>query len=235
MFKVITLLMASAIVAGCAKTSISTINHTSASLQPRPTRVLIQNFTVASQSIKTSSSALSKIKAMITDESSEKAKQELSAEVTDALSKELSKRINALGLTTGHAELNYQPAQDEIIISGNFSNIDEGNAAKRNLIGLGAGQSSLDSHVKLLSASSQGVQEILSFNAHSDSGNMPGAAVMGPAGLAAGAGAATVAGVNVAKGAASAYKSNSANQASDLADKIAETLSKYFVEQGWIQ
>ena len=63
---------------------------------------------------------------------------------------------------------------------------------------------------------------------------MPGAVVLGPAGAAAGAGTAAVAATNVAKGAASVYKSDSANQASALADKITETLSSYFKEQGWI-
>jgi hypothetical protein len=43
----------------------------------------------------------------------------------------------------------------------------------------------------------QGIKEILSFSAHADSGNMPGAAVMGPAGVAAGAGTVVIVGVNV--------------------------------------
>ena len=81
----------------------------------------------------------------------------------------------------------------------------------------------------------QGIKEILSFSAHADSGNMPGAAVMGPAGVAAGAGTAVVVGVNVAKGGITTYRSNSAHQASALADKISEVLQKYFQKQGWIK
>jgi hypothetical protein len=42
-------------------------------------------------------------------------------------------------------------------------------------------------------------------------------------------------GVNVAKGGITTYRSNSANQASALADKISEELQKYFQEQGWIK
>jgi Domain of unknown function (DUF4410) len=93
---------------------------------------------------------------------------------------ELVEKITALGITAVHVEQNQQPVQNEIIITGKFLKIDEGNVVRRNLIGLGAGQSSLDSKVIVLRATPQGIKEILSFSAHADSGNMPGAAVMGP-------------------------------------------------------
>jgi hypothetical protein len=190
---------------------------------------------VDSESIQTSTGLYGKIKAGISDESPEITKQELSREVIGALNKELVEKITALGITAVHAEQNQQPVQNEIIITGKFLKIDEGNVVRRNLIGLGAGQSSLDSKVIVLRATPQGIKEILSFSAHADSGNMPGAAVMGPAGVAAGAGTAVVVGVNVAKGGITTYRSNSANQASALADKISEELQKYFQEQGWIK
>jgi negative regulator of sigma E activity len=81
----------------------------------------------------------------------------------------------------------------------------------------------------------QSIKEILSFSAHADSGNMPGAAVMGPVGVVAGAGTAVIVGVNVVKGAAATCKSNSPNQAPALDDKISEVLQKHFQKQGWIK
>jgi len=72
------------------------------------------------------------------------------------------------------------------------------------------------------------------FEAHADSGNMPGAAVMGPAGAAAGAGTAAVLATNAAIGGVKSYKSASAQQAKKIADKISEQLTQYFVRQGWI-
>ena len=235
MIRIITLLIASFLSVGCAKINATHINQQDQMTLPHPTRILITYFRVDSESIQTSTGIFAKIKSAVTNESAETTKQELSSEVIEALNKELVVKITALGITAVHAEQNQQPVENEIIITGKFLKIDEGNAIRRNLIGLGAGQSSLDSKVIVLRATPQGIKEILSFSAHADSGNMPGAVVLGPAGVAAGAGAAVIAATNVAKGAAATYKSNSANQASALADKISEVLQKYFQEQGWIK
>jgi hypothetical protein len=235
MKRIMTLLIVSFLSVGCAKISTTHISQQDQMTLPHPTRILIKDFRVDSDSIQTTTGLYGRIKAGISDESPEITKQELSSEVIGALNKELIEKITALGITAVHAEQNQQSVQNEIIITGKFLKIDEGNVIRRNLIGLGAGQSSLDSKVIVLRATPQGIKEILSFSAHADSGNMPGAAVMGPAGVAAGAATAVVVGVNVAKGAATTYKSNSANQASALADKISEELQKYFQEQGWIK
>ena len=218
----------------CAKTNIGNIKETDSVHITRPSRILIQDFTVDSQSIQTSSSPFAKLKSAITDDSADDIKNKLGNEVIDALSKELEEKVKALGINTVRVNKAQLPSQNEIVISGQFVKIDEGNAIRRNLIGLGAGQSSIDTKVQVSTQTAEGNQVLLNFNAHADSGNMPGAVVLGPAGAAAGAGTAAVAATNVAKGAASAYKSDSANQASALADKITETLSSYFKEQGWI-
>ncbi len=218
---------------GCAKTNIGNIKETNNINIARPSQILIQDFTFDSQSIQTSTNPISKIKSVLTNDSSEDLKAKLGNEVIDALSNELTEKIKILGFTAVRVNKTRLPAQNEIVITGQFLKIDEGNAIKRNLIGLGAGQSSIDTKVQVIAPSSEGTQEILNFNAHADSGKMPGSVVLGPAGVAAGAGAAAVTATNVAKGAANAYKSDSANQASDLADKITEILSDYFKEQGW--
>ncbi len=63
---------------------------------------------------------------------------------------------------------------------------------------------------------------------------MPGAAVLGPAGAAAGAGTAAVVSANAAVGGIKSYRSASAEQAKKMADKIAAQLARYFAQQGWI-
>jgi hypothetical protein len=59
---------------------------------------------------------------------------------------------------------------------------------------------------------------------------MPGAAVMGPRRCNRGWYSS-----NSGHQCATTYKSNSANQASALADKISEVLQKFFQKQGWIK
>ncbi|MGZ4970584.1 MAG: DUF4410 domain-containing protein, partial [Methylobacter sp.] len=112
--------------------------------------------------------------------------------------------------------------------------IDEGNRLRRNVIGLGLGQSSLDTEVRVLAPAPSGYMELMTFQTHTDSGNMPGAAVLGPAAAGAGAGAGAVVGSSVAIGGAKSYRSSSAQQAEKVADKISEQLAKYFAAQGWI-
>lgn len=229
-----TLLLSSLFLGGCAKSTVSNVREASAVFIPKPERVLIQNFSVDNQQIKTSSSPLARIKGMISDDSPEKAKQELVQEVTAALTAELSEKIKAMGFTPVPVATGVTPQQGEIMISGRIMDIDEGNAVRRNVIGFGAGQSYLDCQVSVWAVMPSGVNPFLAFTTHADSGNMPGAAVMGPAGAAAGAGTAAVTAVNVAKGAASAYKSASAHQAKSLAEKIATELSSDFAQRGWV-
>jgi hypothetical protein len=85
-----------------------------------------------------------------------------------------------------------------------------------------------------LAPSPSGYTELTVFEAHADSGSMPGAAVMGPAGAAAGAGTAAVIATNAAVGGVKSYKSASAQQAKKIADQISKQLVRYFAQQGWI-
>ena len=71
------------------------------------------------------------------------------------------------------------------------------------------GKSYLDSKIRVLAPSPSGYKELIAFDAHADSGDMPGAAVMGPAGAAAGAGAAAVIATNAVAGGVKSYRSAS--------------------------
>jgi len=96
------------------------------------------------------------------------------------------------------------------------------------------GKSYLDSKVHVLAPSPSGYTELIAFDAHADSGEMPGAAVMGPAGAATGAGTAAVIATNAAAGGVKSYRSASTQEAKRMADKIAAQLARYFARQGWI-
>lgn len=219
-------------VGGCAKTHVGNIHESTAANMQRPSRILIQNFAADMQNVQTSTTPLAKLKGVIGDDSPEKAKQELTQEVVEALTQELSEKIKSLGYTAVIVATDAQPQKGDLMITGKILDMDEGNAVRRNLIGLGAGQSSLNSEINVVAGTNSGTQQLMNFNAHADSGNMPGVAVMGPAGAAAGAGAAAAA-ANVAKGAATTYKSSSAYQAKSMADSIVDEISKYYKTQGW--
>jgi hypothetical protein len=146
----------------------------------------------------------------------------------------LALKIAGLGLNSVRADQNFRVAPGAILITGNFVGIDEGNRLRRNAIDLGMGKSSLDSKVRVLLPSASGNQELIAFDAHTDSGNMPGIAVTGPVGAVAGAGTAAIVGANVAMSGVKSYKSASARQAKQMAEEITAQLAKYFASQGWI-
>ncbi len=217
---------------GCANNKIKTTYVDENSGLAKPTSVLVYDFTVDPQAVKKSSSPLSGI--IGSNENAAEEKNKLIAEVVDAMSKELVKKITELGLNPKRADQTTTVTPGALLITGQITNIDEGSNIKRNVIGFGAGQSSLDANVVVMAPVASGNKELISFDAHGDSGEKPGALVLGPVGAAAGAGTAATVAANAAQGVASSYKSASAHQAEDMAEKINTQLAKYFSKQGWI-
>lgn len=233
-FKSILVLALLLLAAGCAKTNVKTTNQVGYTGLPRPQQVLVYNFAVSPADIKENSGLFAKIGRSMEGGSQTAEEIQIGRETADALATELTVKIAALGLNPLRATSNMPITPGSILVTGHFVNIDEGNRLRRNVIGLGAGKSSLDATVSVLAPGPTGLGEIIGFDAHADSGNMPGAAVMGPAGAAAGAGTAAVVATNAAVGMAKSYKSASAQQAKQMADKIIAELAKYFAQQGWI-
>lgn len=216
---------------GCAKNYVQENVAVVNTNMPKPNSVLIYNFAVNPADVKNGTGVLATLKNSVQNTTPSQEEAQLAREVSDAMATELTQKIADMGLNPIRANQSTRVTAGAIIIAGAFVNIDEGNSTRRNVIGLGMGQSSLDSKVSVLTTDNQ---ELLSFDAHTDSGSMPGAAVMGPAGVAAGAGTAAVVATNVATGAVKSYKSESAQQAKKMADNIAAQLAAYFAQQGWI-
>ncbi|MDO9105490.1 MAG: DUF4410 domain-containing protein [Methylovulum sp.] len=227
-------LLAVLFVIGCAKTVVQErITAVDAGIA-RPKSVLIGDFAVNAADIKTNSSLLARMKRSMGSESQAGEAVEVGRETADALAAELVQRITALGFNVQRIQGTQQLMPESILIAGRFVNIDEGNNMRRALIGLGAGQSSVDTEVQVLAAAVTGYNELVAFSVHADSGNMPGAVVMGPAGAAAGTGTAATLAINAGMGGVKAHRSASAQQAKQIADQIVGKLSVYFAQQGWI-
>src|SRR5664280_1711096 len=193
------------LIAGCAKTNVQDTYEVANTGMPTPNPVLIYNFAVNPQDVQQNSSIFAKIERNIENKSQTAEEIQLGREVADAMATELWQKITNLGLNAIRADQSLQVTPGAILITGYFVDIDEGNRLRRNVIGLGMGKSSLDSKVRVLAPSPSGYQELIAFDAHADSGDMPGAAVMGPAGAAAGAGAAAVIATNAVVGGLKTY------------------------------
>lgn len=216
---------------GCSHTKATNLHQVSAVSVERPTRILVQDFSVNQEAVKGSTTPLAKLENLASSDNGQAAKFELQQEVGTALSDELVSRIKKLGFDAVRVDSGKRPVFNEILISGAFTNVDEGNSLRRAVIGFGAGQSSVDSDVLVATSDNQ---VLLSFKAHSDSGNAPGAAATAGVGAAAEVGTTAIAATSVARAGAKAYQSASAHQASNLAEKISEEFENYAKSQGWI-
>jgi len=210
---------------GCAKTNVKKTYEANVTGISKPNTILIYNFSVNPQAVQQSSSPFARLQRSIEKEDDNSGKIKLGTEVADAMAAELTKKILALGLNSKRADQSLTVTPGSILITGQITNIDEGNSIKRNVIGFGAGQSSLDVKVTVLAPSPSGNKELIDFDAHADSGEKPGAIVLGPVGAAAGAGAAGTVGANALQAGVNKYKSDSARQSVDMAEKIMNELA----------
>lgn len=222
------------ILGGCAGANVKNRNELAASGLPKPQQVLIYNFAVSPEDVKQNSGLFASLSRNFGGSDQTAEEIQVGREVADALAGELALKIQGWGLNAMRGDQNTPLSQGAILVTGRFVNIDEGNRLRRTVIGLGLGQSAIDANVSVLAPSNSGYAELIQLDAHADSGEMPGAAVMGPAGAVAGAGTAAVVATNAALGAAKNYRSAAAQQAKTMAESIAGELAKYFAQQGWI-
>jgi Domain of unknown function (DUF4410) len=140
------------------------------------------------------------------------------------MAEELVAGIRDLGLPAQRAPRGTPPPPDAIAVAGLFLNVDEGNRLQRTVLGLGAGQSKVDTQVEVYAPGRDGVTKLLEFSSHADSGSTPGALITGSAGAAA----------NGAVSGVKSYRSQVEQMTSRSADKAVAYLSQYFARQGWI-
>ncbi len=105
----------------------------------RPDRVLVYNFAVTPQEIQLDAvgSAITNTLDGTADSVQE---QQVGHAVADALAKHLVSSINGMGLNAVRASGPAPSAGTDLLIMGQLVSIDEGSAAERMIIGLGAGQ-----------------------------------------------------------------------------------------------
>ena len=228
-------LLSAVALAGCAESTVQPEQETYMTHLPPPSVVLVHKFGVNLNEVSTTQGLYGRAVDAIDQESTSQEAQHLAQEVSDALADELVKQINGMGLPARRAGQDANVPQNALVITGYFVDIDAGNKARQLVIGLGAGQAKIDAQVQVLSATGGGYRTLLEFKTHTDSGEMPGAAVTMGAGAAAQGGmTAGMAAVNVAAGGVKAYRSAMGGMAGRTADKAAAYMSKFFASEGWI-
>ena len=230
------LLTLSGILGGCAQTTVQPQFAPSTAVNmPRPDRIIVFNLAVTPGEVTENQGFFQGVVNKFGSTTEFERTEGIGQDAANSFAEELVKRINNLGLPVERGQRGMPLPANALIISGQFLDVNEGNRLARTVIGLGVGQSTMDTQVQVYGPSSSGYHMILEFKTHADSGSMPGAAVTGPAGAAAAGGlTAGVAAANIAASGAKGYMSSVGPMASRSANQAADYLSQFFAQNGWI-
>jgi hypothetical protein len=199
----------------------------------RPNRVLVHNFAITPQEVQ-----LDPVGSAITSEIDGTAdsaqERQTGRAVADALARHLVSRINAMGLNAQRASGPVPSTGTDLLIVGQLVSIDEGNAAERMIIGLGAGRSDVQAHVQVYETVSGRRIAVESMTGSDKSSLMPGAAETMGVGAVTGHLLVSTAITAVSQTANQTLSANVDSEAGNLGDQIADQLKTLFVNQGWI-
>jgi hypothetical protein len=217
-----------ACVLGCARNTVKPVSESRAAPPPRPTIVLVYDpeFRAADVVENQSTVALAASPSGGQDDRDNVGKQ-----AAAAFASKLVDDIRKLGVKAERAGPGTQVPANALVVVAKFIDVDEGNRMKRLVVGFGSGASHIDARVQLFGASTK----LLEFDAHSDSGKMPGGGVtLGLGLLVIGPVTAFGAVSDVASGAMTAHMTAIEKLAAKSGAQASHYLSEYFGKQGWI-
>ena len=195
---------------------------------------MIQDFAVPSRQIKTDESIAGQLHRTVklrhgVDEDS--SPQVLTQQVQAAFAKTLAGELKKINIQTVNIPSQKMSSAEgavdgsNLVVTGEFVAINEGDETKRIMIGFGRGASNLKTHVTVSSVTQGHSTVVLELNLSSDSGKNSGAvATMGVGSLA----------VGTAAGGVSDRKSTVKADASRMAKLVAKQLEAFMANQKWI-
>jgi hypothetical protein len=220
--------------AGCASAAVTQQAQRQPADFDQPSQIVVYPFAANADEVTLNQSIIQKAYRGATSANDNAAQLQIAHETAQAVCDQVASGLktngyNAVCVPRG----TYVAGGNILIVDGALTNISEGNRLRRLVIGFGAGSSTLDSNVSMYQRIGGNLNQVLAFSTHSDSGKMPGAAVMAPAGVAAGGGAAAVVGVNAAMGGAKTYSSSTSSLAKKTSEQVVKTVIDYAVRAGW--
>ncbi|MGH7935219.1 MAG: DUF4410 domain-containing protein [Candidatus Binataceae bacterium] len=223
------------ILAGCAGASATQQSQSPPAAGSRPSRIVVYPFAVNPADITLNQSVVQRAYRSVSGEDEGAAQLQMARNTAESVCQEVVSALKEKGWNAICQNRGTPIAGDNlVIIDGEFTDISEGNRLRRTVIGFGAGASTLDASIHMYQRMGGSSHQLLQFATHADSGKMPGAAVMAPVGVAAGAGAGAVVGTNAALGGAKAHTSSIGVLGDKTANQIVDQVEGYCSQHGWI-
>ena len=222
-------------IAACAGAKVNDqTENTPVANVTQPSQIVIYPFAADANDVSLNSSIVQRAYRNVSGDDQSAEQHKIATDTASDLCLKLAGNLTAKGYKAVCLQRGTPAAgSNSLIVDGEFTDISEGNRLRRLVIGFGAGSSALDTTVHVYQRTDVGSHPLIDFNTHADSGKMPGAAVMGPAGAVAGGSAAMVVGANAAVGGAKSYTSTTGYLADKTATQIVDVITKYYTQQGW--
>lgn len=227
--------LAVSVLIGCASTSVEPIRTYSGSQPlPKPDRILISDFAVSPGDVSLNSGIGARLADAVKGQPKSEEQLKVGRAVAKAFSEELVKEIQGLGLPAEQASRPPSSGDTTLTIKGQFVSIDEGNRARRMVIGFGVGGTEVRTRVQVYQGTPTGRLLVQEFETSAQSSKKPGMGPMAGVGAAATGAAGTAAGVSGGVGVATEFNQTVEGNARRTAQEVAKKLAKFFVDQGWI-
>lgn len=144
-----------------------------------PSMIVVYDFATTSAAVTLNQGILQRAyrSATMNDQEEQASESKTAVETADDLSDNLVQRLGTLGFTARKIARGTPPPDGALAVDGEFVTIDEGNRARRLIIGFGAGASKLDTQVSIYEVAGGRPNQLMIFTTHAESNKMPGAAV----------------------------------------------------------
>jgi len=223
------------VLAGCASTQVTQQTPPVQGQLPRPNRIWVYNFVANPADMPTDASIAGQVGAPSTPPTPQELEQ--GRQLGAFIAQKLVEDINAMGLAAVQAGPGSTPQVGDGVIRGYLVSVQGGgmgNAAKRFVIGFGAGTSEMDTVVEGYAVTPQGWRKLGSGTLSSSGNKTPGMVVPAAVAIAT----ANPIGLIVVGGAKiygeASGRSGLEGRAKSTADEIAAQLKLRFQDRGWI-
>jgi hypothetical protein len=221
------------VAAGCASTKVTNQEHIMIGLLPKPTHIWVYDFVATASDVPSDSALANESNVDTTPQTEEQIAEgrQLGMEIAT----QLAEQIRAMGLPALEATpASATPQINDLVFRGYLLSIKPGSAAKRVIIGFGAGASELRTMVECFQLTAEGMHKIGGGTVDSGGSKTPGAAL----GVATFLATENPAGLIISSGmkvyGEASGKSTIQGRAQATAKEIAKVLKIRFEEQGWI-
>jgi hypothetical protein len=169
---------------GCARARVRNVQADRSLTLPRPGRVLVFDFETGGADVRVGSSPRRTVRNAVGLYVREA--DVLADAVAGALASQLVADISARGFTAERAAQVPPPRLNDLIVQGQFVQIEGGSATGRFVIGLGVGATELRTQVEVFQVTADGWRPVKQFDTVAAGSRMPGAAFFVAGGAAAG-------------------------------------------------